>query len=274
MRIIRLLLFILLSFTVTGAWADILPIPWGGRPPGPRGPDWEERNQVKHPPDQKGPESPIAERPQTVATEARVSMAAANVQVRIKKMDAAPGTGEKLSQLLADVTGEFDMVCSAAPKENNNLDVAFPIGYEDERPAAPVRFAVAIDGKPAADLKTAAWSVADENNRPRTQWGYAWRLTGLEAGQKRRIVVQYSIVLPQKAGKAEFIYFLRSGARWDGPIGREIVNVTADKGLRMEVLSPILLKPEKISDTALTWRITNAKPAEDIKLTILPAAKP
>jgi hypothetical protein len=274
MRTIRFLLFILLSFNMTCAWADILPIPGGKRHPGPRGQSWEEKNLLKHPPDQKVPESKIAEGPQTVASEARVSMAAANVQVRIKKMDVAPGAGETLSRLLADVTGEFDMVCAAVPKENKDIEIAFPIGYEDERPTAPVRFVVTIDGKPAADLKTAAWSVTDENNRPRTQWGYAWRLTGLRAGQKTRIVVQYSMVLPQKEGKANFIYFLRSGARWDGPIGQEIVNVTADKGLRLEVLSPTLLKPEKRSDTSLTWRITNAKPAEDIRLIIVPAAKP
>lgn len=201
-------------------------------------------------------------------------MAAANVQIRIKKMEAAPGAGEKIARLLAYVTGEFDMVCSAVPNESKDMDLALPIGYEDERPPAPVRFAVAIDGKPAADVKTATWPVTDENGRPRIQWGYTWRLTGLQDGQKRRIVVEYSMVLPQNEGKADFIYFLRSGALWDGPVGREIVKVTADKGLRLEVLSPTVLKPEKSSETSLTWRITNAKPAEDIRLIIVPGANP
>jgi len=160
------------------------------------------------------------------------------------------------------------------PNDSADLDLALPISYEDKRPPAPVPFAVAIDGQPAADVKTATWPVMDANGRPRTQWGYAWRLTGLKGGQKRRIVVQYSLVLPQNEGKAEFIYFLRSGALWDGPVGQEIVNVTADQGLRLEVLSPTALQPEKRSDTALTWRITNAKPAEDIRLIIVPGAKP
>ena len=86
--------------------------------------------------------------------------------------------------------------------------------------------------------------------------------------------MRYSIVLQQSQGKADFIYFLRSGASWDGPIGREVVNVTADKGLRMEILSPASLTPEQRSDTSITWRITNAKPAEDIRLAIVSAAKP
>jgi hypothetical protein len=262
MRTIRFLLFILLSFTVTCAWADILPRPGGDRYHGPRALTQEQRNLREH-----------IEKTQVVS-EIKVSMAAANVQIRIRKMEAAPGAGEKKSQLLAYVTVEFDMVCSAAPKEGEDLDVLLPIAYEDERPAAPVNFALTIDGEPVADVKTDTWSVTDENNRPRTQWGYAWRLTGLKGGQKRRIAVQYSIVLPQNEGKAHFTYFLRSGARWDGPIGQEVVNITADKGLRMEVLSPTVLKPEKRSDTSLTWRITNAKPAEDIRLIIVPSAKP
>ena len=152
--------------------------------------------------------------------------------------------------------------------------MVLPIAYEEEKPAAPVRFAVVIDGKPATDVKADTWSVTDENHKPRTQWGYAWRLTGLKGQQKRRIAVQYSFVLPQKEGKANFVYFLRSGAHWDGPIGREVVNVTADPGLRLEVVSPVALKPEQQSDTALTWIIANAKPAEDIRLNIVPGAQP
>jgi hypothetical protein len=274
MRTIRFLLLILLSFTITCAWADIMPLPWGKRPQRPQERTWEERNLREHPPDQPGPGSPPSQGPQTKAADTRVSLVAANVQVRIHKMAAAPGAGEKIARLLAQVTGEFDLVCAAAPKEGKDLDVILPIAYEDENPAAPVGFTVAIDGKPAAEVKTDTWSVTDENNKPRTQWGYAWRLTGLKGQQKRRIAVKYSLVLPQKEGKANFVYFLRSGARWDGPIGREVVKVTADPGLRLEVMSPVALKPEQRSDTSLTWIITNAKPAEDIRLSIVPGAQP
>ncbi len=196
-------------------------------------------------------------------------MAAADVKVRIYKKEV-----EKISMLVADVSGEFDMVCSAAPGGGEDLDVVFPIDYEDARPPTPVRFDVAVDGKPVSDVKTDTWSVTDEHNRPRTQWGYAWRLPALKGGQKRHVAVRYSIVLPQKEGRAHFTYFLRSGARWDGPIGREAVNVTADKSLRIEVLGPAALKPEHRPDNSLTWTITNAKPAEDIQLVIESGAKP
>jgi hypothetical protein len=274
MRTARFLLFILLSFTVTWAWADIMPLPWGKRPQRPQERAWEGKNLPGHPPEQKGPGSPPAKGPQAKAAANQVSMAAANVRVRIHKMAAAPGAGKDQAGLLAQVTGEFDMVCAAAPQEGGNLDVLLPIAYEDERPAVPVKFALTIDGKPVAEVKTDTWPATDENHKPRSQWGYAWTLTGLKGGQKRRITVQYSLVLPQKAGKAQFTYFLRSGARWEGPIGQEVVNVTADQGLRVEVLSPTALQPEKRSDTSLTWRITNAKPAEDIRLTIVAGAKP
>lgn len=277
MRTIRFLFFILLIFTVTCTWADVIPVPGGPRPSGPRNPNWPPKPEEKllgNPLDWKGPEAPTSGNPPTTASEAGVALAAANVQIRIKKMEAAAGTGEKISRLVAYVKGEFDLVCSAVSQEGKDLGVFLPLAYEDEGPPATLRFAVAIDGKPAAEVKKDNLSVTDENNRPRTLLGYAWRLTGLNGGEKRRIAVQYAIILPQKEGKAQFIYFLRSGARWDGPIGKEVVNVTADQGLRLEVLSPVALQPEQRSDTSLTWRITNAKPAEDLRLIIVPDAQP
>jgi hypothetical protein len=42
----------------------------------------------------------------------------------------------------------------------------------------------------------------------------------------------------------------------------------------MEILSPTSLTPEQGSDTSITWTITNAKPAEDIRLAIVSGAKP
>ncbi len=249
MRTIRFLLFILLCFTLTCAWADVAPRPWGRTP----GPDKASRRLSGN-------------------RQVKASMADADVQVHISSgRPRRPGNEAPLS---ADVRSEFDIVCSAAPEEGKDLDLVFPMNYTDE--AAPSRrsFSVTIDGKPAAAVKTTTWSVTDENNKPRTQWGYTWRLLGLKGGQKRRIAVRYSLVLPQIEGKAHFTYILRSGAYWDGPIGQEVVNVSADKGLRMEVLTPVELKPEQRTDTSLTWRITKAKPAEDIRLVIVPDAKP
>ncbi len=259
MRTIRLLLLILLGLTATCTWADILPLPGGGG------------HHVHQYP--ISPEKLPLGNTATTASEARVALAAANVQIRIKKMVAATGGGEKVPRLAAYGKGEFNLVCSAGPQEGKDLDVFFPVAYEDEGSPVTLRCAVAIDGKPA-EVKKDNLAVTDENNKPRTLLGYTWRLTGLKGGEKRRIAVQYAIVLPQKEGKAQFIYFLRSGARWDGPIGKEVVKVTADRGLRLEVLSPVALQPETKSDTSLTWRITNAKPDEDIKLAILPDIRP
>jgi hypothetical protein len=206
------------------------------------------------------------------SSKAEVSMAAADVRVDIRTGHARRAGGA--APVIADVKAEFDMECSAAPEEGKNLDLVFPVCYADE--AVPNRrgFSVTIDGKPVTDVKTATWPVTDENDKVRSQSGYAWRLPGLKAGQKRRIAVRYSLVLPQNDGKAHFIYVLRSGAGWDGPIGRETVNVTAQKGLRMEVLTPVALEPGHRTDTSLTWTITNAKPAEDIRLVIMSGAKP
>ena len=276
MRTSRFLLLILLSLTVTCTWGDIIPVP--GRPgPGPRNPNWPPKPEEKllgAPLDLKGPGATTSANPPAAAPETGVALAAANVQIRIKKMAAAPGTPQEIPRLVAYVKGEFDLVCSAVPQGGKDLGVFFPLAYEDEGPPATRRFAVAIDGKPAAEVKKDNLSVTDENHRLRTLSGYAWRLTGLKGGEKRRIALQYAIVLPQRQGKAQFIYFLRSGARWDGPIGTEVVNVTAGPGLRLEVLSPVALQPSLRSATSLTWRITNAKPAEDLRLIIAPAAQP
>ncbi|MGA8571952.1 MAG: hypothetical protein WBQ36_16305 [Desulfobaccales bacterium] len=277
MRTIRFLLLLLLSLTVTCTWADILPVPRGGqRPFEPQNPNLPpqppEKNLLGTPLNGKVPEAPTAGNPPATALEPGVALEAAKVQIRIKK-EAAAGTGGKISRLVALVKGEFDLVCSAVP-QGKDLDVFFPLAYEDEGPPETLRFAVAIDGKPAAQVKKDNLSVMEENNRPRTLWGYAWRLAGLRGGAKRRIIVQYAIVLPQKEGQAQFVYFLRSGSRWDGPIGKEVINITADPGLRLKVLSPVALQPEQRSDTSLTWKITNAKPAEDLRLIIVPGPQP
>ncbi len=227
MRTMKFLLFILLSFTVTCAWADLLPRP--APRPAPRPPIPPPASDQA-----PGPASGSASGQDTVrtaypeaASEIGASMASADVKVRIRKDKA----GRKRSMLVADVSGEFDIVCSAASEGLKDLDVVFPVGYEDEKLSTPVRFDVVVDGKRASHVERDTWSVTDEHNRPRAQQGYAWRLPGLKAGQKRRISVRYSIVLPQNQGKAHFIYFLRSGARWDGPIGREVVNISARQGI-------------------------------------------
>jgi hypothetical protein len=200
-------------------------------------------------------------------------MTNANVQVHIRSEQAQRTRNE--GALIADVEGEFDMECTAVPKGGEDLDLVFPIYYTDEASPECRRFSAGIDGKPAEDVKTTTWSLTTARTKQvHTLWGYTWRLPGLKGGQKRQIAVRYSLVLPRVDGKARFIYVLRTGAGWNGPIGREVVNVTAEKGIRMEVLTPTALEPEQKTDTSLSWSIVNAKPWEDIRLVIVPDAKP
>ena len=227
MRTIRFLLLILLCLTVICAKADIIPM--GGLPGHhPQPPNWLEKQVEKGLPGGEG----------SGAQKVGVTLVAANVQVNIKKMKAASGTPQEIPRLAAYIKGEFDLVGSAVHQGGKDLDVFFPLAYEDEGPLQTLRFTVTVDGKPAEDVKKDKVPVTDENQRPRTLVGYGWRLTGLKDGEKRRIVAECAMVLPQKEGKAQFLYFLRSGALWDGPIGREVVEVAAARGLRLEVPGP------------------------------------
>lgn len=256
MRSVKFLLLIGLCFTMTQAWADIAP-----NSPGPY---WSHH---------KGPhffqEVANSARPQKIG----MSMVAAEVKVRIKKIEADAGGGMRIPLFAAHVAADFDMVGTTVRKMGDKIEVFFPVDDAKEKTSLSVPFAVTIDGKPASDVKAGSRTFSDEHGNQVAQWGYAWTVPGLENGQKQSITVRYSFVLPQDESEAHFTYFLRSGAEWDGPIGRETVKVKADKGLRVKVLSPVTLKPVKSFDTSLTWKIINAKPAEDIRLVILPGDK-
>ncbi|MDR3566998.1 MAG: hypothetical protein P4L43_03115 [Syntrophobacteraceae bacterium] len=260
MRSVKFLLLIWMCFSVTVAGADILPFPGVRRPRPPL-----ERNYEQH--GNSGVENPAG--PRLVG----VSMAAAKVAVRIKKTRGGAEGATEATPFVADVTADFDMLGGSALKSGKGIDVLFPVDVDKGGAPAGGSFAVTVDGKPGADLKKRSWTVTGDHGKPLGLWGYAWRLPPVKPGQKLRVAVRYSVFLPQIAGKAQFIYFLRSGALWDGPIGRETVNVTTQKGLRVKVLSPVALKPVSSTDS-LTWEIINVKPAEDIRLEIFPRDKP
>ena len=190
MRTIRFLLLLLLSLTVTCTWADIIPIPGAGTLWAPKSDRrryrrrktcWETRwpGKVLGPRLRESAGYPLGSRGHTGGGQRADTH---------KENGSRRGTGEKIPRLVALVKGEFDLVCSAVP-QGKDLEVFFPLAYEDEGPPETLRFAVAIDGKPAADVKKDNVPVTDENQRPRTLSGYGWRLTGLKGGEKRRIVV-------------------------------------------------------------------------------------
>ena len=259
MRSAKFFLLLWLCFTVTNAWADVLPSP--GHFPNPF------RRHRQHQPN-RSPDNPAE------ARAVGFSMAAAEVNVRIEKtrVDGADGVG--ISPMSASVKADFDMTGAPTITTGNWIEVLFPVDIKKDGVTATGAFAATVDGKPAEDLKKRFWTATDEHGDQVSLWGYAWRLPCVKVGQKRRISVQYSIVLPQDGGKPHFTYFLRSGAQWDGPIGHETVRVETDKGLGVKVLSPVVLKPAARATNSLTWQIIDAKPDEDIKLEISPEVEP
>jgi hypothetical protein len=88
-----------------------------------------------------------------------------------------------------------------------------------------------------------------------------------------RCRVHYTLDLKEKDGLVRFIYFLRTGAMWDGPIGKEVVEVDIQKGLKVNIVSPTGYKPKTQTDEEIVWELVNAKPTEDIQLKIESASK-
>jgi hypothetical protein len=75
----------------------------------------------------------------------------------------------------------------------------------------------------------------------------------------------------RKVGSGSFYFFsyiLRSGAAWSGPIGREEIELLADKGI--DLSRSIISGPQPVKTTAnrLLWKIVNQKPTEDLLIAI------
>lgn len=60
-----------------------------------------------------------------------------------------------------------------------------------------------------------------------------------------------------------FDYVLKSGATWEGPIGRETITLTAENGIALDGAVSFGRKPTRRGD-AWVWEIENEKPAEDV----------
>jgi hypothetical protein len=187
-------------------------------------------------------------------------MRSADVEVHLR--DGQDGS------IVADVDCRFRMAASGVERGGGRpLYVRFPLFFADEPTPVETRFSVAIDGREPQDLAADSWFDIDETGHKRRQQGYTWEV-GFEDRPSRQIDVRYSLILPEKDGRAQFIYFLRSGAKWNGPIGRELVRVFADRTLRMDVVGPIAVKPVTRTVRELAWEINNAKPDEDIRLAV------
>lgn len=58
-------------------------------------------------------------------------------------------------------------------------------------------------------------------------------------------------------------YILRSGATWEGPIGRETIQLSAEDGIELEALVSVGRPPTRKGKTWV-WEIVNEKPQEDL----------
>jgi hypothetical protein len=75
----------------------------------------------------------------------------------------------------------------------------------------------------------------------------------------------------RKVGSGTFYFFsyiLRSGAAWSGPIGREEIELLADKGIDLSRCIFSGPRPVKTTANRLLWKIANQKPAEDLFIAI------
>ena len=69
-----------------------------------------------------------------------------------------------------------------------------------------------------------------------------------------------------------FSYILRSGAAWSGPIGREEIELLADKGIDLSRSIFSGPRPVETKTNRLLWKIVNQKPTEDLLIAIPAAA--
>jgi hypothetical protein len=141
----------------------------------------------------------------------------------------------------------------------------------------------------------------------RWEFCYLW-VSSIRPNQRQRVVVEYKVTLaPQpnerkiikaaskSPGPAQFempntlpehfhrqvgsgtfyffSYILRSGAAWSGPIGREEIELLADKGIDLSQSIFSGPRPVETADNRLLWKIINQKPTEDLLIAI-PAAVP
>jgi hypothetical protein len=169
------------------------------------------------------------------------------------------------------VTARF-VFHNTAAKAVNTL-IGFPellSGGDAESPSEQTtlqNFRSWVDGKPIA-LKY------DKQASGSTEDGYQafWvKTVHFDAGQTHIVTDSYTggggnYVM----GEQWFIYVLKTGASWKGPIGEAVV--TCDVG-NLSTFAPVVISPGGYSrkgDT-VTWDLKNIKPAHDINISWFPA---
>lgn len=172
----------------------------------------------------------------------------------------------------ADVACDFDLTCEKAKDGGEPMEIWFPVCYNVLGPKM-TRFDVAIDGKAATDVRhddEQTWSPGDKGYP--VYYAYRW-MSSAVAGKTQKLKVTYSMRLPVRDGQAEFMYVIVSGGAWAKPIKHETVTVTGE-GVTVTAAPSRTLKPETAADGSLVWTLTNAVPAEDVHVNIVPKPTP
>ncbi len=237
MRIARvsLLLCCVVGFILTAyvVWADILPNPVH-RPITPPAPPNQD--------------------------DAQISMSEASVTITLHRQS---------SQLITTVVADFKMVYSQGSKPSTQLEMAMPV-LEGEKPANYRLKYLRIDGKPVAadQVKQSTWVASPTSSYQ----GFVWPDT-MNRGAVQTVSIAYELTVPRDARSAWHVtYILKSGAKWSGPIGHEIVRMVPEKGLKLRAL-PSSMKSRREADGAIVWEIENQKPTDDAVVEVTPAPK-
>jgi hypothetical protein len=211
-------------------------------------------------------QAPMWESPEGLAPGApntRVQMSAEDVHIQVRDKDG---------KAYASVDAVFDML---NPGASTQMLVGFPsfassaIPSDISQPYSQVMFqASSLNNFRASSplgQYVASARIIKVGEFSNSEW-YVWSMQ-FPAGKPLQVHVSYDQQLDGYSW-AWVSYVLRTGALWDGPIGRATVTMTAPDGGGLLGGDPM---PET-SDGSLTWTMTNFKPTRDIDATYVPAA--
>ncbi|HEX5324927.1 MAG TPA: hypothetical protein VFW40_14160, partial [Capsulimonadaceae bacterium] len=138
----------------------------------------------------------------------------------------------------------------------------------DKQGAGLANFQSLVDGKPIrVTERPDSGNVADSGDYE----GWLVKKVHFGAHQTHVITDTYDGGGGEEAmGSQFFVYVLKSGASWKGPIGRAVISADLSS---LAGYSPLLIEPAgyKIVGHKVIWDLRNFKPKDDIEVTWFPA---
>lgn len=183
-----------------------------------------------------------------------ISMQQADVEITFKQ--------QSTNQIAVTVKGRFLMSCLRSKESSTTFMMSLPVGYDSVGEMQLIE--LTVDGKTRQDYQKEQWF---DPRFKRELQGFTWPTT-VSAGTTQTVSVVYEEQLPVVDNQSSFTYMLRSGGKWHGPIGQEIVQVKADPGLDLIPAESASLKPAREADGSIVWQIWNTVPKEDIVIKI------